>query len=182
MTSSIKLLFNIKLADITPISKKKDTQAKKDYRPVHVLPVLKVFIERLMQKQINSFITDHMSGFLRDYRQGFSTRLALVKLIESWRQRLDSRCHSGAVLMNLLKAFDTINHEILIAKPHTSGFNKQFLELNLDYFSNRWKRTKIRDNSSSCAELLQGVPQGLVLGPLSFNIYRKDWSCVKEFY
>ena len=78
-----------------------------------------------------------MSSFLRDYRQGFSTQHALIKLTESWRQRLDSRSYSGAVLMNLLKAFDTINHELLIAKLHAYGFNKEFLELNLDYFSTR---------------------------------------------
>ena len=70
--------------------------------------------------------------------------------------------------MDLSKAFDTINHELLIAKLHAYGFNKESLELILDYLSNRWQRTKICDNFSSWAELLQGVPQGL------FNIYIDD--------
>ena len=76
-----------------------------------------------MQKQINSFITDYLSDFLCGYRQGHSTQHALIKLIESWRQSLDSRSYSGAVLMDL--SFDTINHELLIAKLHAYGFSKE---------------------------------------------------------
>ena len=86
-----------------------------------------MFFERLMQKQINSFIADYLSDFLCGYRQGFSTQHALSTLIESWRQSLDCRGYSGAVLMDLSKAFDTINHELLTAKLHTYGFNKESL-------------------------------------------------------
>ena len=89
-----------------------------------------------MQKQINSFITDYLSDFLRGYRQDFSTHV-LIKLIESWRQSLDNRGYSEAVLMDLSKASDTINHELLIAKFHAYGFNKESLELILDHLSNR---------------------------------------------
>ena len=80
-----------------------------------------------MQKQINSFITDYLSDFLCGYRKGFSTQHALIKLIESWRQSLDSRGYSGVVLMDLSKAFDIINHELLITKLHAYGFNKESL-------------------------------------------------------
>ena len=76
--------------------------------------------------------------------------------------------------MDLSKAFDTINHEFLIAKLHAFGFNKESLELIFDYVSNRWQRTTIYDNFSSWAELLQGVTQGSVLGALLFNICIND--------
>ena len=82
-----------------------------------------------MQKQINSFITDYLSDFLCGYRQGYNTQHALIKLIESWRQSLDSRGYSAAVLMDLSKAFHTINHELLIAKLHAHGFSKKSLDL-----------------------------------------------------
>ena len=81
-TSSRKFASNLELADITLIFKRKDPQAKENYRPVSVLPVLSKDFVRLMQKQINYFITDYLSDFLCRYRQGFSTQLALIKLIE----------------------------------------------------------------------------------------------------
>ena len=77
-----------------------------------------------MQKQITSFITDYFSDFLCGYRQSFSTQPVLIKLIESWRQSLDSRGYIKAVLMDLSKAFATINHKLLIAKLYAYGFNK----------------------------------------------------------
>ena len=73
--------------------------------------------------------------------------------------------------MDLSKVFHTKNHELLIIKLHANGFNKESLELILYYLSNRWQRTKICDDFSSRIALLQGVPEGSVLGPLLFNIY-----------
>ena len=92
-------------------------------------------------------------------------------MIESCRQILDARGYSGAVLMDLSKVFHIKNHELLNAKLHAYGFNKESLELILYYLSNRWQRTKICGNFSSTIALLQGVPEGSVLGPLLFNVY-----------
>ena len=76
--------------------------------------------------------------------------------------------------MDLSKAFDTINHELLIAKLHAYGFSKQALKILFSYMSDRWQRTKINKSFSSWSALLQGVPQGSVLGPILFNIYLND--------
>ena len=73
--------------------------------------------------------------------------------------------------MDLSKAFHTINHDLLIAKLTAYGFTKNSLRLIISYLSYRWQRTKINTSFSSWTELLLGVPQGSVLGPLLFNIY-----------
>ena len=75
--------------------------------------------------------------------------------------------------MDLSKAFDTLNQELFIAKLHAYGFGKESLTMLLSYLSNRWQ-SKINAPFSSWTELLQGVQQGSVLGPLSFNVYLND--------
>ena len=87
---------------------------------------------------------------------------------------LDNRGYAGAILMDLSKAFDTINHELLLAKLYAYGFEKNVLRLIRSYLTERWQRTKINHSFSSWTELLQSVPQGSVLGPLLFNIYTND--------
>ena len=130
--------------------------------------------ERLMQKQINQHIKNKFSLYLYRYRKRFSTQYALLSLIEHWKKTLDEKGFGGAVLMDLSKAFDTLNHELLIAKLSAYGFNNESLKLIRSYLTNRWQRTKINKSFSRWTELLQGVPQGSVLGPLLFNIYLND--------
>ena len=153
------------------VSKNKDPLDKTNYRPVRVwLPVSKIF-ERLMQKQINGHIKNKLSPFLCGYRKVFSPQYALLSLIEDWKKILDGKGFGGAVLMDLSKGFDTLNHELFIAKLSAYGFNNESLKLIQSYLTNRGQRTKINKSFSRWTELLQGVAQGLVLGPLLFNIY-----------
>ena len=106
--------------------------------------------------------------------------LALFSLIEKWKNILDDKGFVVAVLMDLSKAFDTLNHKLLIAKLHPYGFKRDSLKLINDYLSNRRQRAKINKNFSSWAELIQGVPQGSVLSPLLLNIYFNDLFCLAE--
>ena len=86
-------------------------------------------------------------------------------MIEKWKKTLDNKGISGAILMDLSKAFDTINHELLIAKFRAYGFDYNTLSIIQNYLSDRWQRTKINTTFITWVELLKGVPQGSVLGP-----------------
>ena len=91
-----------------------------------------------MQRQINDYITNHLSPYLCGYRKGYNNQQALVSpLIEKWKKILDDKGFGGAVLMNLSKTFDTLNRERLIAKLHAYRFNRDSLKLINDYLSNR---------------------------------------------
>ena len=77
------------------------------------------------------------------YRKGFSTQHALLSFIQKWEKVLDNKGYDKAILMDLSKAFHTINHDLLIAKLHVYGFSKESLKLIKSYLTNRWQRTKL---------------------------------------
>ena len=150
----------MKLADIIPLHKKPETVSKENYRPVRLLRVVSKLFERLMQKQMVSYVEKFLSPYLCGYRKGFNAQYALIAMIEKWKKCLDGKGFAGAILMDLSKAFDTINHELLIAKLEAYGFDESALETVQSYLANRWQRTKVNTSFSTWKELLCGVPRG----------------------
>ena len=166
----------LKLSNITPIFKALENSLKKNYRPISVLAVASKVFERIMDEQTEAYIDQYLSKYLCGYRKGgeYGCQNALLPMIEKMKMARDKGEHAAAILMDLSKAFDTINHKLLIAKLHAYGFSRNALELVNDYLSNRWQRTKIDTSYSTWSRIICGMPQGSVNGPKYFNIYLND--------
>ena len=95
-------------------------------------------------------------------------------MIDQWRKNTDKGKSCAALLTDLSKAFDCIVHEFLIAKLEAYGFSYEALKVMYNYLIDRKHRTKVNNSFSDFIDLLLGVPQGSILGPLLFNIYICD--------
>ena len=166
--------MNQKLADVSPIFKALDRHTKDNYRPVSILPALSKITERLLFYQLQQYMEGKLSKYQCGFRKGMSAQNCLLFMIEKWRQCLDNKGKTGVLLTDLSKAFDCLNHELLIAKLSAYGFDYMSLKLISSYLSDRLQRVKINSTYSSWWQIIFGVPQGSILGPLLFNIYLSD--------
>ena len=124
-----------------------------------------------MLEQMSQFFENIFSKYQCGFRKGFRTQQCLLAMLEKWKRSVDYSKMFGALLTDLSKAFDCLDHELLIAKLNVHGFSLIALKLVHNYLSNRKQRTKINSTYSSLLEIIFGVPQGSILGPLLFNIF-----------
>ena len=128
---------SLKYADITPIFKKDDKTDKINYRPISILPNLSKIYERFMQNQMYPYLNQIFSKYQCGFRKGYDAQHCLMATIEKWRKFLDIGGHVGALLTDLSKAFDCIDHELLIAKLHAYGFDNDALKFIYSYLKGR---------------------------------------------
>ena len=144
------------------VFRKHSRSDKKNYRPINILPNVSNIYERCLNK--------YQCGFPK----GYSVINALLPTTEKWRKYLNKGGAFGALLTDLSKAFDCLPHELLIAKPHAYGVDIPSLKL-LQSNLTKWKqRVKLNGTCSSWSEIIFGVQQGSIIGPLLFNIFLCD--------
>ena len=114
---------DLKLAEIRPVFKKKDDLDKENDRPVSVLSHVSKVFERIMYQQIEDFMKDKLSNLLTGFRKNHNTQHCLMSMLERWKKTLHKGGYVCAIFMDLSKAFDTLNHKLLIVKLGAYGFS-----------------------------------------------------------
>ena len=124
----------LKLAEVSPVFKKKDDLRKENYRPASVLSHVSKVFERIMYQQIEDFMKDKLSNLLTGFRKNHNTQHCLM--LERWKKTLHKGGYVCAIFMDLSKAFDTLNHKLLIVKLGAYGFDAKALYYIKTYLDN----------------------------------------------
>ena len=136
----------LKSADITPIFKKEDPLNKENYRPVSVPPTISKTSEKVLFDQLTKFSNKFLSPLSCDFRKGYSAQYALVNLLQKWKKSVDGIV--GTLLLDLSKAYDCVNHKLIIAKLAAYELNEGSLSLIQNYSSKRKQQVNIGSSLS----------------------------------
>ena len=160
--------FELKIAPVLPLYKNNDPMLFNNYRPISILPFFSKLFERLMYNRLIDFIEKH--NLLYQYQFGFrknhSTFTALLILLEKITGALDDSEFAVRILMDFRKAFDTIDHTILLDKLYHYGIRGNALRRFNCYLTNRYQYVNCNNTSSDMKQIICGVPQGSIFGPI----------------
>ena len=172
-----KFPSNLKLAKVIPILKNKGSSNDvSNYRLISLLSNIDKIFEKLVHSRDTNFLEQHNSIFMYQFgfRNKHSTNHALINLTEKIRQNRDKNLYTCGIFIDLQKAFDTVDHKILLSKLEHYGIRGIQNNWFKSYLSNRHQFVFASGTKSAFLEIKDGVPQGSVLGPLLFLIYIND--------
>ena len=173
---------NFKIAKIMPLQKEPNNCYIDNFRPISLLPCISKIIEKCVFDQVfeyfekNKLLNESQYG----YRKAHSTELACLEIVDRIHKQLDDHETPFCIFMDLSKAFDTIDHTILLKKLRYYGMDQNSLRWFSSYLSNRQQYVDIEGYKSDLKQVNTGVPQGSTLGPLLFIIYMNDINYVSE--